>query len=157
MKIAHVSPQYMVIVDRPWLLAGFVWAVGLMMAWNGLFGEIEADGARLWLLHLLFVVLGTGSCAIAWFAFPFQRIIFDRTRGELIHRSARPLFNSEKMLPLAQVSRAKVEKIWGESTWMERAALEVEGEAYPLEWGYCGTPRGDIVAEINRWLRDGGN
>lgn len=152
MKIAHVDEAILVIRDRPWLIVLFLWAVGLAALRAALTGDLEANGAPLWTVQLLVGALGLGACGLAWIAFPFQHIVFDRAGGVVMHHVFRLFARQATALPLNDIIAARVEKYWGESAWMERVALETRQGCHALEWGYSGTPRGAIVDTINRWL-----
>ncbi len=155
MKIEHVSDGVLRIRDRPWLMVLFLWGVGLVALHAGLSGDLDANGAPLWVMRLLVGGLGVGACMLAWIAFPFQHIVFDRARGAMLHRRTRPLMRRATQLELADVLRAEVEKYWGESAWMERVALKTAQGRHVLEIGYSGAPRGLIVDAINDWLARG--
>ncbi|GAB4140845.1 MAG: hypothetical protein Tsb0016_08250 [Sphingomonadales bacterium] len=155
MKIEHVSDAMLTVRDRPWLMVLFLWAVGLAALHAALTGALDSNGAPLWAMRVLVGALGLGACMLAWIAFPFQHIVFDRARYVVLHHRSRPFMGRIMALPLNDIVRAGVEKYWGESAWMERVVLETAQGRHPLEIGYCGAPRGIIVNAINDWLARG--
>lgn len=153
MKVITQTRAQLVLEDRPWLFAGFLWAITAAMIRAAIVGDVEAGDHPVWLAQMLLLGLSAGTMTIAWIFFPFQRFTFDSARGEFVHRTTRPFSVRTTLIPLERIDRAKLEKSWGESTWMERAVLvQNEGVIHPLETGFVGVPRQEVVDSINEWL-----
>lgn len=151
MQVTYASKDRLVLVDRPWLFAGMVWAIGLAALWSALTGDVEANGLDPWVGQLFVSAIGFGSCLLAWWAFPFQEIVFDRGRRLIIRRVKRPLAPKVEEVPLAQFEKAVVGSNWDDGNRLERLELVLADRTWPLEWGYSSSKRGKIVEAINSW------
>ncbi|MEM6933336.1 MAG: hypothetical protein AAF526_07055, partial [Pseudomonadota bacterium] len=151
MKIVENTDEKLVLVSRPWFLAGFVWCMGLFMLANGVFGlGDDTDGIG---MRLLAVGIGCGACWIAWQFLPFVSVVFDRARGQLLHRSHRPVRPGWFILDLDRIYRARLEADWGgKSGRTTRVVLEIKDDIVPLEYGFGSRDDDDVVDAINEWL-----
>ncbi|MEM7178724.1 MAG: hypothetical protein AAF503_13590 [Pseudomonadota bacterium] len=149
MKIVENTDQRLVIVDRPWLLGGFVWAMGGACLVAALFGTGDAGG--FW--PRLFVAgLGLGACWVAWSYLPFLTITFDRSRNAMLHQSHRLFRPGAFTMDFDRIHRARLEATWSDSARLTRVVLEIDGEIVPLEYGFGSADRDHIVEAINEWL-----
>ena len=89
----------------------------------------------------------------AWYWFAFLRITFDRDTGQVEHRSLRPIGSRSKFIDLARVIGASIESNQhGDGGVMTRLVLDTENGPAALEYGFAGTDRTALEAEINDWL-----
>lgn len=152
MKIASSSHDLLVLKDRPWFLGGMIWLVGLAATWAALTGKVEDNGLDPLWGQLLVGSIGLGCCLLAWWAFPFQDIRFDRTRRVIVRHIKRVPGGRREVVPLDEFRRAKVGLHHDDGSRLERLELELEDRTWPLEWGYSSASRGPLADAINGWL-----
>jgi len=149
MTIVENTDRRLVIEHKPWLLAGFVWFMGLLALYSGITGA-DMDGL---VERLVVLGLGVGTCVVAWYYFAFVRITFDRDRGEVEHRALRVTGPHCKYLRLDRVLGAQVEAHWdSDGARMTRLALDTEDGRAQLEYGYGPGDRRALEAAVNEWL-----
>ena len=148
MRITHESHERLLIEDRPWFVAGMIWFLGLAAISAVLTGQMDSIGEA-----LLVLALGIGATAIAWHFLPFQRLEFDRTNNTFTRTIARVTGSKTEVRPLGTIRRAASQSDWSEGgTRMERVALLTDDGTYPLEFGYTGASRSEVIQAINAWL-----
>ncbi|MGI9388475.1 MAG: hypothetical protein ACR2O1_00325 [Boseongicola sp.] len=148
MRVTHKSKEMLVIEDRPWFVAGVVWFLGLAAISSVLTGQMDGIGET-----ILVLALGLGAATIAWHFLPFQRIEFDRTNGKFTRKIARVTGSKWEMRSLTTIRQAASQGDWSEGgTRMERVALLTDDGPYPLEYGFSGTSRAEVIQAINSWL-----
>lgn len=148
MRIVEKSGARLVMEDRPWSLAVWLWTMGLGALSAVLLGQL--DGA---VESVLVGLLGLAATGVAWYFFPFQRITFDRESGTMTRRIARVSGATEVALPLGGIRRAASQGSFSDGgTRLERIALLTDDGPYPLEFGFGSAPRGALIREINEWL-----
>ncbi len=148
MKIVENTDRRLVIVHRPWVMAGIVWALGLAALYGAVTGKQIGSTAE----HVLVAALGIGVTFAAWYWFAFLRITFDRDTGQVEHRSLRPFSSRSKFLDLAKVRGARIQAQWHENARMTRLALDTEDGVAALEYGYGSADREALEAAVNEWL-----
>lgn len=148
MKITANTDSHLVIVHRPWFLAGCLWAMGLAALYATVSGTQQGGLAE----QILVAVLGFGVCFAAWYWFAFLRITFDRDLGRIEHISFRPFGTRWKYLDLARVKGAVIEASWSDGARLTRLALDTEDGRAQLEYGYGSADRTAIEVAINEWL-----
>ena len=147
MKIVENTDRRLVIVHRPWVMAGIVWALGLA----ALYGAITGKQIHSLAEHVLVAALGVGISFAAWYWFAFLRITFDRDTGQVEHRSLRPFGSRSKFLDLARVRGARIEAQWSDGARLTRLVLDTEDGVAALEHGYSSTERA-LETAVNEWL-----
>ncbi len=147
MRVIHETDENLVIEDRPWFLAGVVWFLGLAAMLAALTGQMRGTGET-----ILVLALGLGAAAIAWHFMPFQRLDFDRSSGTFTRTIARVTGKKQETRPLATIQQAASQGSWSEGARMERVALLTDDGLYPLEYGYSGSSRAEVIRAINDWL-----
>jgi len=148
MRVILETPEKLVIEDRPRFLAGFVWFMGLAALYAALAGQMRGTGET-----ILVLALGIGACAIAWHFMPFQRFEFDRAGGTFTRTIARVTGKKQETRALSAIRQAASQGEWSEEgTRMERVALLTDDGPYPLEFGYSGSSRSEVIGAINAWL-----
>ncbi len=147
MKIVENTDRRLVIVHRPWVMAGIVWALGLAALYGAITGKQIGSLAE----HILVAALGVGVTFAAWYWFAFLRITFDRDKGQVEHRALRPFGSRSKFIDLAKVNGARIEARWSENARLTRLALDTEDGVAALEYGYSSTDRA-LVSAVNEWL-----
>ena len=148
MRITHNTAERLIIEDRPWFIAGLVWVLGLAALSAALLGQTDGTGET-----ILVLALGVGACAIAWRFLPFQRFEFDRPNDTFRRRIARVTGAKIEARQLSTIRQAASQGNWSEGARMERVALLTDEEPYPLEFGYSGSSRAEIIEAINAWLK----
>ncbi|MEM7671198.1 MAG: hypothetical protein AAF317_19090 [Pseudomonadota bacterium] len=151
MKIVENTDEKLVLVSRPWFMAGFLWFIGIYSIATGVFalGEDMDSG---W-MRLIALGIGAGACWLAWQFLPFVSAEFNRGRGKLLHRSHRLVSPGSFVLDLDRIQRARLQAEWnGGSGRMTRVVLEIEGDIVPLDYGFGSRDHDDIVEAINEWL-----
>ena len=147
MKIVENTDRRLVIVHRPWVMAGIVWTLGLAALFGAVTGKQIGSTAE----HVLVAALGIGVSFAAWYWFAFLRITFDRDKGQVEHRSLRPFGSRSKFIDLAKVREARIEMDWSNRVHLSRLALDTEDGMAALEHGYGSADRG-LARAINEWL-----
>ncbi len=148
MKIVENTDRRLVIVHRPWVMAGIVWTLGLAALFGAVTGKQIGSTAE----HVLVAALGIGVSFAAWYWFAFLRITFDRDTGQVEHRSLRPFGSRSKFLDLDRVRGAKIEAQWSENTRLTRLALDTEDGVAALEYGFGSGDRAALETAVNEWL-----
>ena len=148
MKIVENTDRRLVIVHRPWIMAGLIWAMGLAALYGAVTGKQINSTAE----HVLVAALGIGVSFAAWYWFAFLRITFDRDTGQVEHRSLRPFGSRSKFLDLDRVRGAKIEAQWSENARLTRLALDTEDGVAALEYGYGSGDRATLETAVNEWL-----
>jgi hypothetical protein len=158
MRLAVESPDRLILESRPWLLGSVLITVitlMLLVAW-------ATFGSEPWLA--LGMVLGAGLFGVAFVAFVRRVIvIFDRSAGAVVIRTASLLGKTEKTLPLANIRTVVVETSNNRSTGSNgrsgsvsrthRPVLETYDGPVPLTEVYSGGDGAARIAEtLNRWL-----
>jgi hypothetical protein len=148
MKIVENTDRRLVIEHRPWLVAGFVWAMGLAALYGAITGkQIDSLGE-----HVLVAALGVGVTFAAWYWFAFLRITFDRDTGQVEHRSLRPFGSRSKFIDLAKITTARQQADWRDSVRMTRLVLETEDGTAALEYGFGNRDLTELETAVNEWL-----
>ena len=147
MRVVHDTEDKLVIEDRPWFLAGFVWFMGLAAISVVLTGQTRGPGEV-----ILLLALGIGVAMIAWHFMPFQRFEFDRPGGTFTRTIARVTGKKLEKRALATIRQAASQGSRSDGARMERVALLTDDGPYPLEFGYSGSSRTHIIGAINDWL-----
>ena len=148
MKIVENTDRRLVIEHRPWVMAGFIWAMGLAALYGAITGkQIHSLGE-----HILVAALGVGVTFAAWYWFAFLRITFDRDTGQVEHRSLRPFGSRSKFLDLTKVSAARQQADWRDSVRMTRLVLETEDGTAALEYGFGNRDLTELETAVNEWL-----
>ncbi len=147
MKIVENTDRRLVIVHRPWVIAGLIWMMGLAALYGAVTGKQIHSTAE----HMLVAALGLGVTFAAWHWFAFLRITFDRDTGQVEHRALRPFGSHSKFLDLARVRGARIEAQWSDGVRLTRLALDTEDGVAALEYGYSSTDRA-VESAINEWL-----
>lgn len=147
MQVVEETEEKLVIEDRPWFLAGVVWLLGLAALSAAILGQLRGPGET-----LLVLVLGAGTTAIAWYFMPFQRFEFDRASGTLTRTIARVTGSKKEVRPLSTICQAASQGNLNDGARLERVALLTDDEPYPLEFGFSGTSRTEVIKAINAWL-----
>ena len=148
MKIVENTDRRLVIVHRPWLIAGFVWAMGLAALYGAITGKQIGSLAE----HVLVAALGIGVTFTAWKWFSFLRITFDRDTGQVEHRSIRPIGSRSKFIDLDRVRGARIEAEWSDHARLTRLVLDTEDGKAALEYGFSGGDRRAVETAVNDWL-----
>ena len=148
MKIVENTDRRLVIVHRPWVVAGLIWAMGLAALYGAVTGKQIGSLAE----HLLVAALGVGVTFAAWYWFAFLRITFDRDTGQVEHRSLRPFGSRSKFVNLTKVRGARIEANWSEGTRLTRLVLDTEDGRAELEYGYGSGDRRALETAVNEWL-----
>ena len=149
MKIVENTDWRLVIVHRPWVVAGIVWAMGLAALYGAITGKQIGGLAE----HILVASLGVGVTFAAWYWFAFLRITFDRDAGTVERRALRPFGSRSKFLQLDRVMGAAIEAHWdGEGSRMTRLALDTKDGRAQLEYGYGPADRTALETAVNEWL-----
>lgn len=151
MKIVEQSAQRLVIEHRPWVMAGLVWAMGLA----ALYAAVTGKGVEGLAEHAPVLTLGVGTTFAAWYWFAFLRIVFDRGRGVVEHRSLHPFGSRSKYLDLARVKHARIQANWSDGARLTRLALDTEDGIAALEYGFGSGDRTRLAAAVNAWLNVG--
>ena len=94
MKIVENTDRRLVIVHRPWIIAGMIWGMGLAALYGAVTGKQIHSTAE----HLLVAALGIGMSFAAWYWFAFLRITFDRDTGRSSPSSCRMKTSSRRLL-----------------------------------------------------------
>ena len=148
MRITHETQEKLIIEDRPWFVAGMIWFLGLAAISAVLTGQMDGIGEA-----ILVLALGIGAAAIAWHFLPFQRFEFDRTNNTFTRTIARVTGSKQTAQPLSTIRQAASQGDWSDGgTRMERVALLTDDGPCPLEFGFSGTSRSEIIQAINTWL-----
>ncbi len=147
MKIVDNTDRRLVIVHRPWVMAGLIWIMGLAALYGAITGKQIDSLAE----HILVAALGIGVTFAAWYWFAFLRINFDRDKGQVEHRALRPFGSRSKFIDLAKVNGARIEAQWRDNVRLTRLVLETEDGVAALEYGYSSTDRA-VESAINEWL-----
>ena len=104
MKIVENTVRRLVIVHRPWAMAGVMWTLGLAPLFGAMTVRQTGNLAEL----VLVVALGVGMSFAAWYWFAFLRITFDRDTGQVELRTLRPFRARSRFLgDLIDSSRMK--------------------------------------------------
>ncbi|MHA1537668.1 MAG: hypothetical protein ACTSUD_08940 [Alphaproteobacteria bacterium] len=148
MKIVENTDRRLVIVHRPWVMAGLIWTMGLA----ALYGAITGKQIHSLAEHVLVAALGLGVTFAAWYWFAFLRITFDRDTGQVEHRALRPFGTRRKFLDLDRVRGARIEANWSENARLTRLALDTEDGVAALEYGFGSGDRAALETAINEWL-----
>ena len=148
MRITKNTDRQLVIVHRPWFLAGCLWAMGLAAVYATVSGTQKGGLAE----QILVALLGVGTCFAAWYWFAFLRITFDRDLGQVEHISFRPFGTRWRYLPLDRVKGAVIEASWSDGARLTRLALDTEDGRAQLEYGYGSADRTDLEQAVNEWL-----
>ena len=147
MQVVEKTEEKLVIEDRPWFLAGVVWLLGLAALYAAIAGQLRGSGET-----LLVLALGVGTSVIAWHFMPFQRFEFDRESGTLTRTIARVTGSKKEVRPLSTIRQAASQGNLNDGARLERVALLTDDEPYPLEFGFSGTSRTEVIRAINAWL-----
>ena len=150
MKVAQISNERLVIVDRPWTMVIACWVLGASAIYAAVFDADSGAGHRLFL-----GILGLGTMWVAGRLMPFVTLDFDRTAGTATRRYHRVTGTESEVYPLTEVVGARAVSSWIDGSRMERLALVTPGGQIPVEIGFVGVPRGTVAAEITEWLEAG--
>ena len=159
MKIAHNTPDQLILDDRPWLLGGLLVLLIVIFAGFGLQALFAGRGAG------LLGLVGAAFWGVALVVFVRRTTVtFDRPTGQ-ITRHVKSLRRATTTLwPLASVSKADTETRLGRNsrqagrariTPMHRPVLHWTdgGPATPLIEVYVnGDGAGQTAAAINTWI-----
>ncbi len=148
MKIVENTDRRLIIVHRPWVMAGLIWVMGLAALYGAITGKQIGSLAE----HVLVAALGVGVTFAAWYWFASLRITFDRDKGQVEHRSLRPFGSRSKFIDLDKVRGARIEANWSENTRLTRLALDTEDGVAALEYGYGAGDREALETAVNEWL-----
>ncbi len=148
MKIVENTDRRLVIVHRPWVMAGLIWIMGLAALYGAITGKQIDSLAE----HILVAALGVAVTFAAWYWFAFLRITFDRDAGQVEHRSLRPFGSRSKFIDLAKVNGARLEANWSNRVRLTRLALDTEDGVAALEYGYGSADRTALESAVNEWL-----
>ena len=154
MKIVENTDRRLVIVHRPWFIAGFMWLMGFTALYGAITGkQIGSLGE-----YVLVAALGVGVTFAAWYWFAFLRITFDRDTGQVEHRSLRPICSRSKFIDLARVNGASIESNRNsDGGLMTRLVLDTEDGPAVLVYGFAGTDRAALEQQaVNEWLTRSG-
>ncbi|MEO1533343.1 MAG: hypothetical protein AAFU72_14335 [Pseudomonadota bacterium] len=99
MTLGEVSDARLILWDRPWLMAGLVWASVAVCLWGALINP-HNDGPG---LRAFLVVLAAGLAWIGWAKLPFQRFVFDRAHGQIRRTRWQLWHRREDSMPLDRV------------------------------------------------------
>jgi hypothetical protein len=155
MKIAEDTPDRLTLESRPWVLGSVLALVILLMLAIALASLAES----LWLAFGM--TLGAGLFGVCFVAFVRRVIvIFDRTAGAVVIRTASLLGQTERTLRLADIHEAAVDTSISRSTGgrstvsrTHRPVLRTPEGEVPLTQVYSGGDGAARMAEaINRWL-----
>ena len=147
MKIVENTDRRLVIVHRPWVMAGIMWTLGLAPLLRAAAGMQIGNLAE----HVLALALGIAMSCAAWYWFAFLRITFDRDTGQVEHRTLRPLRARSRFLDLTKVREARIEMDWSNRVHLSWLALDTEDGMAALEHGFGSADRG-LARAINEWL-----
>jgi hypothetical protein len=147
MRTVLNTPDHLVIEDRPWFIAGTLWAAGLVAGFAASTGQMQTEGET-----LLLGALGLAIIAVTWRFVPYQRLTFDRATGKFTRRIARVTGVTTDTLYLRDIRRAAAQSDWGEAGRLERLVLLTRDSTVPLEFGFVGVPRARLIDTINSWL-----
>ena len=86
MKVTAKSADHLTVESRPLFVTGLTWLLGLAALIGGILENDMGSVER-----LLVLVLGLGTCAVAWRLMPFTALDFDRPNGTLIASPAQVL------------------------------------------------------------------
>ncbi len=147
MKIVGNTEDKLTLEDRPNFMSTCLWLMGaiLLAAAYDIFDQSTGTA-------LLVGSMGAVTLVIAWYFFPFQRIIFDQKSGQMHRRIARVTSAREEILPLTQIKSAAGQGNWSDGMRMERIVLLTNDAPYPLEFAYLGASRKPQIDAINHWL-----
>jgi len=148
MKIVENTDRRLVIVHRPWVMAGIMWTLGLAPLLAAMTGMQIGNLAE----HVLAVALGIAMSGAAWYWFAFLRITFDRDTGQIEHQTLRPFRTRSRFLDLATVREARIEMDWSKRVHLSWLALDTEDGMAALEHGFGSADRG-LARAINEWLK----
>ena len=149
MKITARTYDRLVIGHSPWLLALMVNGMGLGAGWGAIFWD-PADGT--W-ERVLVAGLAVGALALAWWAFPFTRTVFDRASGLVVHEERRLTGTRVVANPLTALDRAQVRSQRDDSGGRgTRLVLVLDDGEFPLESGFGPADRRVFETAINDWL-----
>ncbi len=147
MKVTAKSADHLTVESRPLFVTGLTWLLGLAALIGGILENDMGSVER-----LLVLVLGLGTCAVAWRLMPLTALDFDRPNGTLIVTHARITGATRSRYPFADVERMSVQFDRTDGTNLERLVLKSETGVTPLEFGFFSSPRDDVMHEINAWL-----
>lgn len=147
MKVTATSDDRLVLEDRPLFLWVMLYGMGGGALIAAATGQVQGLGVT-----LLVAGLGLSMLWVAWRLLPFQRFVFDRPKATFTHQIRRTTGGEVWERPLSEIRRAADEGNWSEGTRMERVTLLTTDGRYPLESGFSGTPRTDVIRAINDWL-----
>ncbi|WP_143534517.1 hypothetical protein [Roseovarius albus] len=142
-----MTPDKLTLEDRPRLMAGFVWFMGLACIYAALSGQTRDMPET-----ILVTVLGVGAFVLAHYFFPFQRLSFDCRSGQFTREVARVTGRLQSKIPLTEIERVAVQAQWSDNSRMERLVLIKDRERVPLEYGFTSSPREQMAKDINAWL-----
>jgi hypothetical protein len=158
MRIRQDTPDRLVLEDRPWFLGSILAIVILVLTFLAL--VLGADS--LW--RGLGLGLGAALFGVVFVIFVRRVIvIFDRTAGAMVIRTASLLGQTEMTRPLSDITKATVETTVNRSTSgsgrltstseTHRVVLQVHGQSLALTQVYSAGKGAASGAEaINRWL-----
>lgn len=161
MRVAEDRPDRLTLEARPWVLGSVLAGVILLFCAIALATFKE----NVWLGFGM--LLGAALFGAAFLAFVRRVIvIFDRTAGAVVIRTASVLGQTERTLPLADIRKAVIETSISRSTSSSggrstvsrthRPVLDTAAGAVPLTEVYSGGNGADLVADaVNRWLAAG--
>lgn len=160
MRIVEDTPRRLTLEDRPWLIGSILAFVILFMT----FLALVLGGENLW----MGVGMGLGAAlfGVAFVAFVRRVIvIFDRSAGAVVIRTASLLGMTEQTIALSQIVEANVETTINRSSSngsklasnseTHRTVLRTRGEPVPLtQVSSAGDAAARNAEAINRWLAD---
>jgi hypothetical protein len=157
MRISDETPDRLTLESRPWVLGSVLIGVILVMVTVAL-SNLRAEP---WLALGMFL----GVCLIGVAFVVFVRrviVIFDRKAGAVVIRTASLMGQSEKTLPLADITGVVVETSISRSSRSNgrrtvsrthRPVLETTSGPFPLTEVFSGGNGAARIAEtLNRWL-----
>ena len=158
LHVATNTADRLTLEARPWLLGVILTAAILVMLLIGLANLADEPGLGLGMF------LGAGLFGLCFTVFVRRVIvIFDRTAGAVVIRTASVLGQTEKTLPLSDIRGAEVEtsistSSSGGRSHTHRPVLRLTGqtEPFPLTQVYSSGAGAEFVVQaVNRWLGGG--
>ncbi|MEM9782370.1 MAG: hypothetical protein AAF899_07835 [Pseudomonadota bacterium] len=148
MKIESNTPQRLVLRDRPILMPCALLGGSV----SCLYGVLAPEAGQTVLITTLMVLVSAAMGLAAWWYAPWQRIVFDRSAGEVIHHVHRLGRHSTHRMPLQAIHRIRHESHMNDSSRSYRLVLETAGGAWPLSAIFTGGRHDETETAIREWL-----